>query len=92
MDHGRLRELAAGAALGDLEPSEQEALRAHAADCPRCRTLGSELDEVVVDLSLTVPQRVAPPALFGSVIAAIRDAPPVAAPSGAPPQVVFGEF
>lgn len=65
------RLLAAGAALDDLEAAEAVALHDHRAGCASCRALATELDAVVADLALVAPRRVPPPALLGSVMAAI---------------------
>lgn len=55
MDHGTLRQLAAGAALDDLDPLERRAFEAHVGGCSDCARLSDELDEVVGILALAAP-------------------------------------
>ena len=59
--------LAAGAMLDDLAPDEAAAYEAHRAGCLDCRRLESELDHVLADLALVVPERQPPADLFGSI-------------------------
>lgn len=76
------RELAAGAAIGDLEPAEAGAWAAHRDGCTDCRDLEGDLALVLVDLALTVPERIPPPDLLAAVRRAIvEDARRGAAPS-----------
>lgn len=75
MDHAALRELAAGAALDDLEPDERGELDAHLAGCGPCRRLAAELDDVVGELALVAPPMHAPVDLREHVLAALRDSP-----------------
>lgn len=63
--------LAAGAALDDLEPGERAAYAAHRAACPECRRLERELELVLADLALAVPERVPPPDLLAGIRHAI---------------------
>lgn len=72
--------LAAGAVLDDLAPDEAAAYEAHRATCGECRRLELELDHVLADLSLVVPERMPPPDLLGGIRRAIA-----AEPVGAPP-------
>ena len=72
MDHAALRELAAGAALEDLEPLERLALDQHLAACRDCRALAAELDQLMADLALVSEDREPPASLHGDVLAAIR--------------------
>ncbi|HYO42126.1 MAG TPA: anti-sigma factor [Candidatus Limnocylindrales bacterium] len=59
--------LAAGAVLDDLTPEELTAYEAHRATCAECRRVELELDHVIADLSLVVPERVPPPYLLGEI-------------------------
>ncbi len=63
--------LAAGAVLGDLDPDEQARYDTHRAACDACRSLEVELDHVLADLALVVPERVPPPDLLDGIRAAI---------------------
>lgn len=72
MDHGTLRQLAAGAALDDLDADEQRAFGAHVAACPSCAELAGDLDTVMVDLALVAPRLRPPASLRGDVLAALR--------------------
>jgi anti-sigma factor RsiW len=80
MDHGALRELAAGAAFEDLEPLERAALDGHLATCPDCRSLAAELDQLMADLALVAEERQPPASLHGDVIHAIRSGETAVAP------------
>jgi hypothetical protein len=71
MDHRAYRELAAGAALDDLDAAERAALDAHLAACEACRTASRELADTAGMLTYAVPRRIAPASLRGSVLAAI---------------------
>jgi hypothetical protein len=71
MDHGTYRELAAGAALDDLDPTEQASLDAHIAACARCRADARALLDTAGMLAYAVPRRTPPASLRGSVLAAI---------------------
>ncbi len=73
MDHAVLRELAAGAALDDLEGDEQRELERHLATCAGCRRLSSDLDDVVGELALAAPMLYPPADLRGNVLAALRE-------------------
>lgn len=57
MDHGTLRQLAAGSVLDDLDPAERERFRSHRAACAACRRLSDELLETTFDLALAAPAR-----------------------------------
>jgi hypothetical protein len=61
------RLLAAGAALDDLDPGERAAYDEHRASCLACRHLERELDDLLTDLALAVPERLPPPDLLGSI-------------------------
>jgi hypothetical protein len=71
MDHGTFRELAAGAALDDLDPAERAALDAHLGACPPCRDVARELVDSAGMLAYAVPRRTPPLALLGGVLAAV---------------------
>jgi hypothetical protein len=84
-------ELVAGAALGDLSTEERLSYLEHRASCGDCLVLELQLDHVLADLSLLVPERVPPPDLYAgirSAIAADRTTVParisVATPSAVP--------
>jgi hypothetical protein len=76
--------LAAGAALGDLEPDEAAVWLAHREGCTECRDLESELTLVLEDLALVVPERVPPPYLLEAVRRSIRAADSVPAADAVP--------
>jgi hypothetical protein len=71
MDHGTYRELAAGAALDDLDPTERASLDAHIAACAPCRADARALVDTAGMLAYAVPRRTPPASLRGSVLAAI---------------------
>jgi hypothetical protein len=81
MTHEMLRELAAGAALDDLDQDERTALEAHLATCAGCRTLAAELDDLLGDLALVAPELTPPRSLEAGVLAAIRGSDGVATPT-----------
>jgi hypothetical protein len=85
MDHRTFRELAAGAALGDLDPAERASLDAHLAGCPACRDDARTLVDTAGLLAYGVPQRRAPSSLRDGVLAAIAaaDSRPGNAPAAA---------
>lgn len=75
MDHATLHELAAGAALDDLDPAERDRLDDHLTTCSSCRRLSVELDDVVGELALVAPVLHPPAELRGQVLAAIHEGP-----------------
>lgn len=83
MDHGAFRQLAAGAALDDLEQAERAELADHLATCASCRRDSSELAEVAALVSLAAPSRRPPWTLRRGVLAAIADADEPALPAAA---------
>ena len=86
MDHADLTELAAGAALDDLDPAERADLDAHLAGCARCQSLVVELEELLGDLALVAPELHPPASLRGEILASLREpAPGVVARAAAPP-------
>lgn len=81
MDHATLRELAAGAALDDLDPDERRILEAHLADCPPCARLSAELDDVLADLVLVAPEMRPPASLLPELRAALTGMSTALAPA-----------
>jgi hypothetical protein len=73
VDHLALRELAAGAALDDLDPAERHALDAHLATCAPCRALATDLDDVLGELALVAPALEPPRGMRAAVLAAVRE-------------------
>jgi hypothetical protein len=73
MEHTTLRELAAGAALDDLDGGERREFERHLATCAPCRQLSTELDDVVGELALAAPMLYPPADLRGNVLAALRE-------------------
>jgi hypothetical protein len=71
MDHRTFRELAAGAALDDLDPGERASLDAHVVSCPPCREEARHLVDTAAMLTYAAPVRRPPASLRGSVLAAI---------------------
>lgn len=74
MDHGTLRQIAAGAALDDLDPAEQRELDAHLRGCDTCAGLARDLDGVLGELALATPQMAPPPALRRAILRALPGA------------------
>ncbi len=72
MDHGTLRLLGAGAALGDLDHAERLAYDAHVRVCRSCGRLAGELDGTLADLALMAPRIVPPSTLRAAVIGALH--------------------
>ncbi|CAN5611479.1 anti-sigma factor [soil metagenome] len=72
MDHATMQQLAAGAALDDLDDTEHQELDRHLASCGPCRHLRADLDDVVGDLALAAPELRPPAGLRGEVLAALR--------------------
>jgi anti-sigma-K factor RskA len=68
LNHSDYEQLAAGFALGALEPDDEQAFQRHLEGCPACKTGMRELDELVASLAYVAP-RADPP---GSLRAAIR--------------------
>jgi hypothetical protein len=73
MDHGTLQQLAAGAALDDLDDAERVELDAHLASCASCLALTAELDSVLADLALVAPELRPPASLKHEVLSALRE-------------------
>jgi hypothetical protein len=74
MDHRASLELAAGAALDDLDSAERASLGAHLDACPPCRAAARELVDVAGALALAAPTRIPPVSLRSSVMAAVAAA------------------
>ena len=96
MDHGTLRQLAAGAALEDLDPAEHRELEAHLRWCVACDGLGRDLVDVLGELALATPEMAPPPTLRSSIMRALPGAAnalpgAASAPSGAPPAGPAGD-
>jgi hypothetical protein len=89
MDHAILTELAAGAALEDLDPVERTELDDHLATCPRCQALVIDLEEVLADLALVAPELRPPARLRDEVLERLRapepDVPAVVTPAAVTP-------
>jgi len=83
MDHRTFRELAAGAALDDLDDAERAALDIHLASCAPCRDEARGLVDTAGLLAYAVPSRRPPAALRGGVLATITalDRRPVGIPA-----------
>lgn len=71
MDHRTYRELAAGAALDDLDAMERASLEAHLGACAACRVDARALVDTAGLMALAVPQREPPAGLRGAVLAAV---------------------
>lgn len=67
LNHSDYEQLAAGFALGALEPDDEQALQRHLEGCPTCKASVRELDELVGVLAYAAP-RVSPPASLRAVI------------------------
>lgn len=78
MDCEQVRELAPELAIGIADGQERDAALRHAAACPDCRHLVSELSTVVDDLLLLTPSREPPPGFASRIAARISPPPPPA--------------
>ncbi len=83
MSHQAFLELAAGAALEDLDATEQSALDDHLPTCGSCRIAAWELVDTTGLLALAAPQRRPPASLLGEIRAAL--AVPAITPAQAAP-------
>src|SRR5215475_15965457 len=72
----QVRDLAADLAIGIADGQERDAALRHAATCPSCRRLVSELSSVVDDLLLLAPSHEPPPGFASRTVA--RISPPAA--------------
>jgi anti-sigma-K factor RskA len=68
LNHSDYEQLAAGFALGALEPDDEQAFQHHLEGCPACRTSVRELDELAASLACAAPPADPP----GSLRKAIR--------------------
>jgi hypothetical protein len=85
MIHGEVQQLlAAGAALEDLAPEEWREYEAHRRSCGVCGRLEVDLDRVLADLALIVPERMPPPDLFDGIRRAISSGDAGASGGSAP--------
>jgi hypothetical protein len=82
MDHATFQELAAGAAIEDLDPDEQRAFDRHLDGCASCRRLSADMGAVIGELALAAPVLHPPSTLRGEVFAALRTASPAPAALG----------
>ena len=71
MDHRTFRELAAGAALDDLDDAERASLDAHLSSCSPCREVARDLVDTAGLLAFAVPSRRPPASLRGGILATI---------------------
>lgn len=76
MDHALIQQFAAGAALDDLDRAERGELDRHLAGCMTCARLAVDLESVVADLALAVPDVRPPSSLRSSVLSALREPGP----------------
>jgi hypothetical protein len=84
------RLLAAGAVLDDLAPDERSSYEAHRGACAECRRLELELDHVLADLALVVPERMPPPDLLAEIRRALAvEASSTAVPALRPTPIAF---
>jgi len=71
----QVRELAPELAIGIADGQERDGALRHAATCPDCRRLVSELSSVVDDLLLLAPPREPPPGFASRTVARISPPP-----------------
>lgn len=72
MDHAQFQQLAAGAALDDLDEVERVRFEAHRRSCAECADLSTDLDAVLGELAFAAPSMHPPVALRRDVLSAIR--------------------
>jgi anti-sigma-K factor RskA len=73
-DHEEWDELAAGHALGALEPDDQQRFEAHLETCTDCRQVLAETEAVMAELAYAAEQVGPPPELKARLMASIHDA------------------
>jgi len=78
MDHALIQQFAAGAALDDLDGEERAELDRHLVSCTPCAKLAVDLEWVVADLALAVPDVRPPSSLRTGILAALREPGPPA--------------
>lgn len=71
MAHAAFRELAAGAALDDLDHDERTTFGRHLATCSECAALERDLEDVAADLALLAPDLRPPATLRDDVLRAV---------------------
>ena len=72
--HDEWEELAAGHALGALEPDDEQRFEAHLATCGDCLRVLSDTEAVMADMAYASEQMAPPPELKSRLMAAIHDA------------------
>jgi anti-sigma-K factor RskA len=83
MNHGEFEELAAGYALGALEPDDEAIFQRHLGGCPTCAANVRELEGVAAQLAYAVPPVQPPETVWAGIRREIvEDARPAAAPAG----------
>jgi anti-sigma-K factor RskA len=82
MNHGEFEELAAGYALGALEPDDEAIFQRHLDGCPTCAANVRELEGVAAQLAYAVPPVQPPETVWAGIRHEIvKDARPDAAPA-----------
>ncbi|HEY8745537.1 MAG TPA: zf-HC2 domain-containing protein, partial [Chloroflexota bacterium] len=74
-EHEQIHELAAEAALGVLDPAEQQRMENHLAGCPNCRRDNREFQAVGDTLARSVPPLEASPELRARILATVTARP-----------------
>ena len=72
--HQDWEEIAAGHALGALEPDDEQRFEAHLRTCAECRQVLLDTEAVMAELALAPEQATPPPELKSRLLAAIHDA------------------
>jgi anti-sigma-K factor RskA len=72
--HDEWEELAAGHALGALEPDDEQRFEAHLATCDDCRQVTADTEAVMADMAYASEQMAPPPELKLRLMASIHDA------------------
>ena len=78
----QVRELAPELTIGIADGQQRDAALRHAATCPDCRRLISELSSVVDDVLLLGPSHEPPPGFAARTVASISPPPAAAVPEG----------
>ena len=84
-DHERFAELAAGHALGALEPGDDHVFRTHQAGCAQCRTAVAAHIDTLGHLAYAVVSAEPPSGILDAIRAEIGEPAPVAATAGTAP-------
>jgi anti-sigma-K factor RskA len=74
-DHARFDELAAGYALGALEPEDEWRFRSHASQCDRCRQALTDYSAVAAALAEAAPDVRPDPQLRARILTAAASSP-----------------